>query len=107
MHRMLFLIVNGKLMRQQLPNATTSHSAHMQSLSLPSPLHVCNSSTSAAEVAIMAACVGMQSGHLALGAEQTFTQMSLLCSLIISYKWIFPAALQGLCSTYQGQYEQR
>jgi len=103
MHHMLFLTVNGKLMRQQLPNATTSHSAHTQPPSLPSPLRVRTSSASAAGLVIVTACVRMQSGHLALGAEQTLTQMSPLCSQIISYKWIFPAASQGLRGTCQGQ----
>lgn len=49
----------------------------------------------------------MQGRYLALGEEQTFTQISLLSSHIISYKWILPAALRGFCSIYQGQYERK
>lgn len=45
--------------------------------------------TAACQRATVAACIRVQSGHLALGAEQTFTPMSPLGSRIVPHKWIF------------------
>lgn len=87
---MLFLIVNGELMRQQLPKAAVPLAA-----SRPGGQQGLQQSWGAAGA-------GGQHAEqpLPLGAEQTFPPM--LCSAAVApHKWVFPSASQALCSSLQ------